>query len=173
MAATVRNGSAVASRNTDAGEANAGAPPSPMDTPAAALPDILRRAQAAQAEWGLQSVRARRALARRLCDVLYERREALTRCVMRETGKPLVEALFGDVLIALDTAQYYGRHAAGFLRDRRVPHHNIAVKAKSGKLHYEPYGVIGIIAPWNYPLAIPLGQAVSAVVAGNAVEIGR
>ena len=178
MAATDRNGSAVASRNINAREAHAGdagappsPPPSPTDTPAAALPDILRRARAAQAEWGLHPARARRALARRLCDVLYERREALTRCVMQETGKPLVEALFGDVLIALDTAQYYARHAAGFLRDLRVPHHNIAVKAKSGKLHYEPYGVIGIIAPWNYPLAIPLGQAVAAVVAGNAVVL--
>lgn len=172
MAATVRNGSAVASRNPNAGgphAGDAGAPPSPMDTPAAALPDILRRARAAQAVWELQPVRARGALVRRLRDVLYQRRDALTRCVMRETGKPLVEALFGDVLIALDTAQYYAQRAAGFLRDRRVPHHNIAVKAKSGKLHYEPYGVIGVIAPWNYPLAIPLGQAVAAVVAGNAV----
>ena len=75
------------------------------------------------------------------------------------------------MLIALDTTQYYAQNAAAFLRDRRVPHHNIAVKAKSGKLHYEPYGVIGIIAPWNYPLAIPLGQAVAAVVAGNAVVL--
>ena len=142
MAATVRNGSAVASRNPNARESHPGdagappsPPPSPMDTPAAALPDILRRARAAQAVWELQPVRARGALVRRLRDVLYQRRDALTRCVMQETGKPLVEALFGDVLIALDTTQYYAQNAAAFLRDRRVPHHNIAVKAKSGKLH--------------------------------------
>ena len=88
MAATVRNGSAVASRNPNAAEANAR--PTPVGTPAAALPDILRRARAAQADWELQSVRARGALVRRLRDVLYQRREALTRCVMQETGKPLV-----------------------------------------------------------------------------------
>lgn len=174
MAAPVRNGSAVASRTSNAGEPHAGdanARPAPVGTPPAALADVLQRARAAQADWELQSVRARGALVRRLRDVLYQRRDALTRCVMQETGKPLVEALFGDVLIALDTTQYYARNAAAFLRDRRVPHHNIAVKAKSGKLHYEPYGVIGIIAPWNYPLAIPLGQAVAAVVAGNAVVL--
>jgi acyl-CoA reductase-like NAD-dependent aldehyde dehydrogenase len=169
MATPVRNGSAFASRNPDAGEANAR--PTPVGTPAAALPDVLRRARAAQADWELQSVRARGALVRRLREVLYQRRDALARCVMHETGKPLVEALFGDVLIALDTTQYYARNAAAFLRERRVPHHNIAVKAKSGTLHYEPYGVVGIIASWNYPLAIPLGQAVAAAVAGNAVVL--
>src|ERR1700730_1787389 len=169
MAATVRNGSAVASRSPDEGEANAR--PTPVGTPAAALPDVLRRARAAQADWELQPVRARGALVRRLREVLYQRRDALTGCVMQETGKPLVEALFGDVLIAFDTTQYYAENAAAFLQDRRVPHHNIAVKAKSGTLHYEPYGVIGIIAPWNYPLAIPLGQAVAAVVGGNAVVL--
>ena len=52
----------------------------------------------------------------------------------------------------------------------RVPHHNLAAKAKSGELRYEPLGVIGIISSWNYPLAIPLGQIIPAVVAaGNAV----
>lgn len=140
-----------------------------MGTPLAALPDIFRLARAAQANWELQSVRTRGALAHRLREVLYQRRDALARCITQETGKPLVEALFGDVLIALDTTQYYARNAVAFLRERHVPHHNIAVKAKSGTLHYEPYGVMGIIAPWNYPLAIPLGQAVAAVIAGNAV----
>ena len=169
MAATVRNGSAIASQNPDTGETTA--LPIPMGTPVTTLPDVLQRARTAQADWELQPVRARTALLRRLRDVLYQRREALTQCVLHETGKPLVEALFGDVLIALDTTQYYAQNTAAFLRERRVPHHNIAVKAKSGTLHYEPYGVIGIIAPWNYPLAIPLGQAVTAVVAGNAVVL--
>jgi succinate-semialdehyde dehydrogenase/glutarate-semialdehyde dehydrogenase len=133
------------------------------------LPSILSRARAAQAHWEAQPVSARCARVRRLREVLYERRDELAASVTAETGKPQVEALFGDVLIALDGVEYYGRHAAGFLRDQRVPHHNIAVKAKSGKLRYEPYGIVGIIAPWNYPLAIPLGQIVPALLAGNAV----
>src|SRR5205807_61981 len=55
------------------------------------------------------------------------------------------------------------------LRPERVPHHNIAAKAKSGHLVYEPLGVIGIISSWNYPLAIPMSQIIPAVAAGNAV----
>ena len=104
-----------------------------------------------------------------LGDRLYARRSDLADRVTRETGKPIVEALFGDVLISIDSAKYYAKHAAKFLREARVPHHNLAVKAKSGSLRFDPWGVIGIIAPWNYPLAIPLGQAIPALAAGNAV----
>src|SRR5256885_9538884 len=55
------------------------------------------------------------------------------------------------------------------LRPEAVPHHSLAAKAKSATLSYEPFGVIGIISSWNYPLAIPLGQIIPAVAAGNAV----
>jgi len=50
-----------------------------------------------------------------------------------------------------------------------VPHHSSAAKAKSGRIAYDPVGVIGIISSWNYPLAIPLSQIIPAVAAGNAV----
>ncbi len=89
--------------------------------------------------------------------------------VTRETGKPHVEALFSDVLVALETAKYYARYAPKLLADQRVAHHNLAVKAKSGRLRFEPRGAIGVIAPWNYPLAISLSQAIPAIVAGNSV----
>src|SRR5262249_30949773 len=55
------------------------------------------------------------------------------------------------------------------LQSARVPHHSSAAKLKSGRLFYEPLGVIGIISSWNYPLAIPVGQIIAAVAAGNAV----
>ena len=135
------------------------------------LPEILRRARIAQMGWGEQRVGDRFALMRRFGDALYARRVELAECVTRETGKPQTEALFSDVLIALDTAHYWARNGARVLRDRRVPHHNPAVKAKTGVLSYEPYGVIGIISPWNYPLAIPVSQIVPALAGGNAVVL--
>ena len=140
-------------------------------TPTADLPAILNRARHAQVAWATERLTSRCALVGRLADRLYARRSELAERVTRETGKPQVEALFADVLISLDAARYYARYASELLREERVPHHNPALKAKSGRLGYEPYGVIGIIAPWNYPLAIPLAQIVPAVVAGNAVVI--
>src|ERR1700692_1078991 len=50
-----------------------------------------------------------------------------------------------------------------------VPPPTLAAKAKPGTLPHEPLGVIGIITSWNYPLAIPLGQIIPAIAAGNAV----
>jgi len=97
------------------------------------------------------------------------RRNELADTVVLESGKPRVEALFADVFVALDSADYWSKSAAAALRSHRVPHHSIAAKAKSGYLAYEPLGVIAIISSWNYPLAIPMSQIVPALVAGNAV----
>jgi acyl-CoA reductase-like NAD-dependent aldehyde dehydrogenase len=138
-------------------------------TPTAALPEIAARARRAQALWAAEPLAARCSAIRRLGAVLYARRFDLAASVTHETGKPHVEALFSDVLVSLDTAKYYARHAPKLLADQRVAHHNLAVKAKSGRLRFEPCGVIGIIAPWNYPLAIALSQLIPAIAAGNSV----
>jgi acyl-CoA reductase-like NAD-dependent aldehyde dehydrogenase len=52
-----------------------------------------------------------------------------------------------------------------------VPHGSLAMKTKAGVLRREPYGVIGIISPWNYPFSIPSTEALAALVAGNAVVL--
>lgn len=96
-------------------------------------------------------------------------RSELADVVVSESGKPRVEALFADIFVALDSAEYWSKNAPAALRPERVPHHSIAAKAKSGRLVYEPLGVIGIISSWNYPLAIPMSQIIPAVAAGNAV----
>jgi acyl-CoA reductase-like NAD-dependent aldehyde dehydrogenase len=96
-------------------------------------------------------------------------REVLARAVVRESGKPRAEALFADIFVSLDTAAYYAKQAPTLLREERVPHHSLAAKTKSGKIVYEPLGVVAIISSWNYPLAIPLSQIIPAIAAGNAV----
>jgi len=140
-------------------------------TPPENLPLIVERAREAQKKWAARPLRERCALLRRLRDVLFARRAEIAEVVTRESGKPRIEALFSDVTVAIDTAGHYARCAPRLLRPERVPHHNLAVKAKSAWLEYEPYGVIGIISPWNYPFAIPVGEIVPAVVAGNAVVL--
>src|SRR5208282_1794538 len=134
-----------------------------------ALPKIMLRARAAQAAWWSVPVEKRCAQLRVLRDRVMASRDALADAVVAETGKPRVEALFADLFVALDTAQYFAKSGARLLKPERVPHHSTAGKAKSGRLVYDPVGVIGIISSWNYPLAIPLSQIIPAVTAGNAV----
>ncbi len=130
---------------------------------------IIARARAAQKEWAARPIADRCNLLKRLREQMFATRDALADAVVRESGKPRAEALFSDIFVSLDTAAYLAANAEKMLAAERVPHHNIAAKAKAGELRYEPLGVIGIISSWNYPLAIPLGQIIPAVVAGNAV----
>src|ERR1700676_143255 len=135
----------------------------------ASLSEILSRARAAQYAWRAVPVEKRCVQLRVLRDRMMASRDALADAVVAESGKPRVEALFADIFVALDTAEYFSKQGVRLLRPERVPHHSSAGKAKSGRLFYEPVGVIGIISSWNYPLAIPLSQIIPAVAAGNAV----
>jgi acyl-CoA reductase-like NAD-dependent aldehyde dehydrogenase len=138
-------------------------------TPASLLPEIVSRARVAQGAWAKLPIRDRCAKLRGLREQMMASRNELADAVVRESGKPRVEALFADIFVALDSAEYWASHAASALRTRRVAHHSTAAKAKRGYLAYDPLGVIAIISSWNYPLAIPLSQIIPAVAAGNAV----
>ena len=138
-------------------------------TPPAAVAGLLARARAAQAQWAKKPIEERCALIGKLKKTILEARETLADAVVRESGKPRVEALFADVFVSLDTAEYFAMQGRKLLRTEKVRHHSTAAKAKSGTLLYEPLGVVGIISSWNYPLAIPLSQIIPAVAAGNGV----
>ena len=134
-----------------------------------ALPQIVARARTEQASWAKLPIRERCQRLKVLRERMLASRAELADAVVRESGKPRAEALFADLFVALDSAEYWARNAADVLRAQRVPHHSAAAKAKTGYLLYEPLGVIAVISSWNYPLAIPFGQIIPAVVAGNAV----
>jgi len=130
---------------------------------------IVARAREVEEKWRSMSIADRSQVLNRLKQTILAARNELVDTVVRESGKPRVEALFADIFVSLDTAAYYAKNLPKLLRAERVPHHSSAAKLKSGKLQYEPFGVIGIISSWNYPLAIPMGQIICAVAAGNAV----
>src|SRR5215470_3741572 len=138
-------------------------------TDAREIPGITDRARQAQEKWRTSSVAERCALLTNLKETILASRNELADTIVRESGKPRVEALFADIFVSLDTAVYYSKNLPKLLQPERVPHHSSAAKLKSGRLYYEPIGVIGIISSWNYPLAIPMGQIISAIAAGNAV----
>src|ERR1700682_2329368 len=138
-------------------------------TPPSALPQIIARARASRILWGHLPIGGGCARLLNLHDVIMASRGALADTVVAESGKPRVEALFADIFVAVDSAAYFAKNAERQLSPERVPHHSIAAKAKSGRLTYEPLGVIGIISSWNYPLAIPLSQIIPAIAAGKGV----
>ncbi len=133
--------------------------------------DAVLRAKRVQPEWEATPVRERIAMLRRFQQLLSERRDEVARLICREAGKPTVEALNTEILVVLDAAQFCMRTAHRFLRKQPLPHGNPAMKTKRGHLVREAYGVIGIIAPWNYPFSICAVETLGALVTGNAVVL--
>jgi acyl-CoA reductase-like NAD-dependent aldehyde dehydrogenase len=131
----------------------------------------VQQARIAQPAWARRSVRERVALVREFQLKLCEKKLEIAEAITREAGKPVAEALTTEVLVVLDAARFVADNAYRLLRDEPVPHGNIAAKLKTGYLVREPYGVVGIISPWNYPFSIPGTETLAALVAGNAVVL--
>lgn len=110
--------------------------------------------------------RARVLLAAR--DAFVRRKEELIQLICLENGKPRVEALV-EVTYVCDIITFYARNGRKFLRRRKITPHLLRTKKVS--VHYEPRGVIGMITPWNFPLILTIGEAIPALLAGNAVVI--
>jgi len=131
----------------------------------------VSQARISQPEWAASGIRTRIKTIRRFQQLLLARKDDIARRITQEMGKPYVESLLTEVLVVLDAARFVVENAYSFLRDERVAHGNPATKTKSGRILREPYGVIGIISPWNYPFSIPATEALAALVAGNAVVL--
>ncbi len=131
----------------------------------------VARARAAQAAWCEIGVRKRIETLREFQRRLHEKKSEIAEAITREAGKPVAEALATEILVVLDSARFLIENAYRLLRDEPVPHRNLATKLKSGRLLREPYGVVGIISPWNYPFSIPATETLSALVAGNTVVL--
>lgn len=137
----------------------------------AAVEQAVSRARAAQPKWAALGVSKRIAVLREFQGRLHQHKTEVGRLITREAGKPYVEALLTEVMVVLDASRFLIEHARRFLRDQQVPHGNLAMKVKAGKILREPHGVIGIVSPWNYPFSIPAVEALGALVTGNAVVL--
>lgn len=131
----------------------------------------VTRARKAQLAWSELAIGSRLAVLRQFQRLLHEKKADIAKLISREAGKPCVEALTTEIIVVLDAVRFHAENAYALLRDETLPHGNVAMKTKSGRILREPYGVIGIIAPWNYPFSIPATEALAALVAGNAVVV--
>ncbi|MYQ44389.1 aldehyde dehydrogenase family protein, partial [Streptomyces sp. SID4985] len=139
------------------------------DLPESTPEDVLKAfqaARAAQAVWERVPVRERAAVLLRFHDLLLERQSEVLDLVQLETGKARLHA-HEEVQAVAVAARHYGRRAPAYLRPKR---HTgaVPVLTKVTELR-QPRGVVGQIAPWNYPLELSVGDALPAFVTGNAV----
>ncbi|MEO3816255.1 aldehyde dehydrogenase family protein [Plantactinospora sp. B24E8] len=125
------------------------------------------RARAAADWWAGLGFAGRRTRLSRWRAMLANRLPELADLCHRETGKPVAEAVV-EILAAIEHVDWANRNAKRVLGPRRVRSRLVLVE-HSAHLEYQPYGVVGVIGPWNYPVLTPLGSIGYALAAGNTV----
>ena len=134
-----------------------------------AVDALVARARRAQPEWAARGVKQRARLLMRLRARLAARAEDVARLSCAETGKLPMEALLTDVQVTCDLAKWYARRARVVLGKQRIPVGWLITK-QAYEVR-EPYGVIGVIGPWNFPVLNCLRSVLSALVCGNTVVL--
>jgi acyl-CoA reductase-like NAD-dependent aldehyde dehydrogenase len=152
-------------RNPATGEVLGRSPITPVED----LTEIVQRARAAQRTWAALSIEERVRAMARVRDYVVTHVEELAEAIARDSGKTRVDALVTEVFPAALAADYYRRHARRFLKDRWIRPGSILLANKVSRIARAPYGVIGVISPWNYPFSIPFSEVVMGLLAGNAV----
>jgi succinate-semialdehyde dehydrogenase/glutarate-semialdehyde dehydrogenase len=108
---------------------------------------------------------------RRTAQVIIDSLDELSLLLAREQGKPRSEAYTMELLPTVDGLHWIADNAPKLLDDERIPYPQIFWKAKRSWIAYEPLGVVGVIAPWNYPWSIPFGEVAIALMCGNGVVL--
>jgi succinate-semialdehyde dehydrogenase/glutarate-semialdehyde dehydrogenase len=133
------------------------------------VPALIEKARKAQALWAELSWGERRRRLKKAGRRLAARIDGITETIHRENGKVPLDALAAEVVPALMALNYYLKKGGAFLADRKTGGGSLLMFNKRSRLVYKPYGVVGIISPWNYPFAIPFSEALMALLAGNGV----
>jgi succinate-semialdehyde dehydrogenase/glutarate-semialdehyde dehydrogenase len=139
----------------------------PKGTPAD-IREAVRRARRVQDEWAHRTVAERAVPFQRFHDLILERQDEVLDLIQLESGKARKHA-FEEVADTAIVARYYSYSAEEHLAPRRRQGALPGVTAAWE--HHQPLGVVGVIAPWNYPLSMAVTDAIPALLAGNAVVL--
>ena len=131
----------------------------------------VNRARAAQPSWMALGAARRALVIERFRQLVFSDRQLIARTVTEESGKPMSESLVADVAMTLEGARFLRRIARRALKSRSMRSQTLAAWRKSIVTHYDPYGVVAVVSPWNYPFFFPAMHAITALVAGNAVVL--
>jgi succinate-semialdehyde dehydrogenase/glutarate-semialdehyde dehydrogenase len=128
----------------------------------------IKRARAAQQTWSKTSMAERKAIFLRYHDLVSQRQEEILDLLQIEAGKSRLTAV-DEVFDVLINSRHYAVRAAKYLRPQRRKG-ALPLLTQTMELHH-PIGVVGIIAPWNYPLALAVSDAIPAILAGNSIVL--
>ena len=130
----------------------------------------VARVRANQPAWEAIGFAGRRRWLESLRDWILANQDRLDSMMQEETGKVRADATM-EAFYCLEAINFWCDQGPKFLADEIISPHNPLLKAKRAKVVYRPYGVVGMISPWNFPVILSVGDAIPALMAGNAVVI--
>jgi betaine-aldehyde dehydrogenase len=141
----------------------------PVDPPEAVAATVAR-VRANQPEWEAMGIEGRYHWLGKLRDWILDNSDRIIETMQAETGKVRADASVEPVYLT-DLINFYGTRAAKFIGEESLRSHSPLLASKKLRIQYRPHPVVGIIAPWNFPLILALGDAIPALTAGAAVVI--
>jgi acyl-CoA reductase-like NAD-dependent aldehyde dehydrogenase len=121
--------------------------------------------------WAQLTLADRSRYLRRAADVLVEEVDEVAELLTREQGKPITESYTMEVVPTIDVLHWCAQSGPKILADEPIRMGQALFLSKKAKFSYEPLGVVGVIAPWNYPWSIPFDEVAMALMAGNGVVL--
>jgi acyl-CoA reductase-like NAD-dependent aldehyde dehydrogenase len=140
-----------------------------VDTPET-IAATVARVRANQAEWEALGIEGRYHWLGRLRDWMLDNRERISDVMQAETGKVRADISL-DLVYVNDLINFYGTKAAKYIGEETVRPHSPLIASKKLLIRYRPHPVVGVISPWNFPLAMGLGDSIPALQAGAAVVV--
>lgn len=134
-----------------------------------AIATKIEQCRAASKIWAVVPVNKRAKILATLRHIILSDLDTLSDCISENTGKVPTEALLGDILPVLSLLDYYVKHAASILADRKIATSPFLFPATSAQVYRQPFGVVAVIAPWNYPFQLTLSPLLTALFSGNGV----
>lgn len=131
--------------------------------------DAVNKAKIAQLQWKNYSVSKRAKIVLKIRKYIVDNAEEIAEIISLDNGKTKIDALATEVMPAAMAISYYCKNSGLFLSEENLSAGNIFLVNKRSKIERIPFGVVGIISPWNYPFSIPLSEVIMALLAGNGV----
>ncbi len=124
-----------------------------------------------QPAWAQLSAADRADYIERTAAILLERLDDIAKLLTAEQGKPISESYTMELLPSIDALKWCAKEGPKILKDEKISFPQALFKTKQSKFTFQPIGVVGVIAPWNYPWTIPVQEIAIALLCGNGVVL--
>ncbi|KAI1245999.1 hypothetical protein MGN70_012896 [Eutypa lata] len=136
----------------------------------AGIDRAVAQAAAAQAKWAATTFDERRQVLRTMLGHVLANQNQICRVSSLDSGKTLLDAQLGEILVTAEKLQWTIKHGEAALRPSRRPT-NLLMSYKRNEVRYEPLGVVAALVSWNYPFHNLMGPVISAIFAGNGIVV--